>query len=176
MAGAAAALRAAIGAEEASPFRVYVERRLERAWRASGEQVGAKAFEEGQALTPEEALSQARRALEHAAEEAPARGTAGGGLSAREVEVLRLISPRTVGVHLRSTYRKLAVPSRAAAVKEAVERGVIQILSTIFILCSLAPLRNLTYWYVLVRLPKITQGSRFAKPLPGLGYVVGRKE
>jgi DNA-binding CsgD family transcriptional regulator len=140
MAGAAAALRAAIGAEEASPFRVYVERRLERAWRASGEQVGAKAFEEGQALTPEEALSQARRALEHAAEEAPARGTAGGGLSAREVEVLRLvaegltdgqvaeklyISPRTVGVHLRSTYRKLAVPSRAAAVKEAVERGVI---------------------------------------------------
>jgi len=140
MAGAAATLRAAIGAEEASPFRVYVERRIERAWRALGEQVGAKAFEEGQALTPEEALSQARRALEHTAEEAPARGTAGGRLSAREVEVLRLvaegltdgqvaeklyISPRTVGVHLRLTYRKLAVPSRAAAVKEAVERGVI---------------------------------------------------
>ncbi len=35
------------------------------------------------------------------------------------------ISPRTVGVHLRSIYRKLAVPSQAAAVKVAVEHGVI---------------------------------------------------
>jgi DNA-binding CsgD family transcriptional regulator len=64
----------------------------------------------------------------------------GGPLSAREAEALRLvaegltdgqvaeklyISPRTVGVHLRSIYRKLAVPSQAAAVKVAVEHGVI---------------------------------------------------
>ncbi len=130
LAGAAAALRAAIDTGEAPPFRAYVERRLERAWRALGEKAGAKAFEEGRALTPEEALSEARQAV----------GTIGGLLSAREVEVLRLvaegltdgqvaeklyISPRTVGVHLRSIYRKLAVPSRAAAVKVAVERGVI---------------------------------------------------
>jgi predicted ATPase/DNA-binding CsgD family transcriptional regulator len=140
LAGAAAALRAAIGAGEAPPFRTYVEQRLKRAWRALGEKSGAKAFEEGRALTPEEALSEARQALGHAAEETPARGAGGGLLSAREVEVLRLvaegltdrqvaqklyISPRTVGVHLRSIYRKLSVPSRAAAVKEAVERGVI---------------------------------------------------
>jgi len=130
MAGAAATLRAAIGAGEAPPFRAYVERRLERARRALGEKAGAKAFEEGRALTPEEALSEARQAV----------GTIGGLLSVREVEVLQLvaesltdgqvteklyISPRTVGVHLGSIYRKLVVPSRAAAVKEAVERGVI---------------------------------------------------
>jgi len=61
-------------------------------------------------------------------------------LSAREIEVLRLVadgltdpqvaqrlylSPRTVGHHLTSIYRKLGVPSRAAASREAVERGLI---------------------------------------------------
>jgi DNA-binding CsgD family transcriptional regulator len=58
------------------------------------------------------------------------------GLSAREVEVLRLVaegltdgqvadelflSPRTVGRHLTSIYRKLGVASRAAATRFAVE-------------------------------------------------------
>ncbi len=61
-------------------------------------------------------------------------------LSAREVEVLQLVaegltdaqvaerlslSPRTVGHHLRSIYRKLRVPSRAAAAKSALELGLI---------------------------------------------------
>jgi predicted ATPase/DNA-binding CsgD family transcriptional regulator len=141
VAGAAAALRAAIGAEEeAPPFRAYVERRLERAWQALGEKAGAKAFEEGRALTPEAALSEARQALGHPEEETPARGTAGGLLSAREVEVLRLVaegltdgqvaerlylSPRTVGQHLRSVYRKLGVSSRTAAARAAAGRGLI---------------------------------------------------
>jgi non-specific serine/threonine protein kinase len=140
LAGAAAALRVAIGVGEVLSFRTYLEWHLEPARRALGEKAGAKAFEEGRALTPEEALSEARQALEHVAEETPTRNAAGSLLSAREVEVLQLvaegltdgqvaeklyISPRTVGVHLRSIYRKLAVPSRAAAVKVAVERGVI---------------------------------------------------
>jgi LuxR family transcriptional regulator, maltose regulon positive regulatory protein len=58
------------------------------------------------------------------------------GLTAREVEVLRLlaagltdaqiagqlvISPRTVNVHLTSIYRKIAVSSRAAATRYAIE-------------------------------------------------------
>jgi predicted ATPase/DNA-binding CsgD family transcriptional regulator len=140
LAGAATALREAIGVGEVLSFRAYVERSLEPARRALGEKAGAKAFEEGRALTPEEALSEARQALGHSAEESPVRGTVRELLSTREVEVLRLvaegltdgqvaeklyISPRTVGVHLRSIYRKLAVPSRAAAVKVAVERGLI---------------------------------------------------
>ena len=63
-----------------------------------------------------------------------------GGLSERELEVLRLVaegltnpqvaerlyvSPRTIGFHLRSVYRKLGVPSRTAAAKAAVEQGLI---------------------------------------------------
>ncbi len=61
-------------------------------------------------------------------------------LSAREREVLRLvadgltdgqvaqrlyISPRTVSNHLHSIYKKLGVPSRAAAARKAVEQGLL---------------------------------------------------
>ena len=64
----------------------------------------------------------------------------GSPLSARETEILTLVaegltnpqvaqrlylSPRTVGQHLRSIYRKLGVPSRAAAAREAVDRKLI---------------------------------------------------
>jgi DNA-binding CsgD family transcriptional regulator/tetratricopeptide (TPR) repeat protein len=140
LAGAAAALRADIGAGEAPPFRAYLERRLERARRALREIAGAKAFEEGRALTPEEALSEAGQVLGHVAEETPTHRTDEGILSAREVEVLRLVaegmtdvqvaerlylSPRTVGQHLRSVYRKLGVSSRMAAAREATGRGLI---------------------------------------------------
>jgi DNA-binding CsgD family transcriptional regulator len=69
----------------------------------------------------------------------PAAPTWPAGLSAREVEVLRLVaqgltdaevaerlflSPRTVGQHLRSIYNKLGVSSRAAATRYAVEHGL----------------------------------------------------
>jgi DNA-binding CsgD family transcriptional regulator len=62
-----------------------------------------------------------------------------GGLSAREVEVLRLVvegltsaqvakelflSPRTVDTHLTSIYHKLGVNSRAAATRFALEHGL----------------------------------------------------
>jgi DNA-binding CsgD family transcriptional regulator len=62
------------------------------------------------------------------------------GLSAREVEVLRLVaeglsspqigerlflSPRTVEQHLRSIFNKTGVPSRAAAARWAAEQGLV---------------------------------------------------
>ena len=62
------------------------------------------------------------------------------GLSAREVEVLRLlthglsdaeiaehlvVSPRTVNTHLTSIYRKLQVTSRSAATRYAIEHQLI---------------------------------------------------
>lgn len=64
----------------------------------------------------------------------------GQTLTSREIEVLRFmaegltdaqvagrlyISPRTVGQHLRSIYRKLGVPSRTAAARRADELGLI---------------------------------------------------
>ena len=66
--------------------------------------------------------------------------TAPMGLTAREVEVLRLvargmtdagvadelsISPRTVGQHLRSVYNKLDVSSRTAAARIAIDEGIV---------------------------------------------------
>jgi DNA-binding CsgD family transcriptional regulator len=62
------------------------------------------------------------------------------GLTAREIEVLRLvtqelttthiaeqlmISPRTADAHVRSIYRKLEVTSRAAATRAAIEHQLI---------------------------------------------------
>jgi DNA-binding CsgD family transcriptional regulator len=78
-------------------------------------------------------------AVAFAAHAAPAPSTVPGGLSPREVEVLRLVaqglsdaqvadrlflSPYTVKAHLRSIYNKLGVPSRAAATRFAVEQGM----------------------------------------------------
>jgi DNA-binding NarL/FixJ family response regulator len=69
----------------------------------------------------------------------PSPSSAAGGLSPRELEVLKLVaggltnaqvaerlflSPRTVNAHLNSTYHKLGVSSRSAATRFAVEHGL----------------------------------------------------
>ena len=59
-----------------------MKQRLERARRALGEKAGANAFEEGRALTPEEALWEAGQAVEYAEKETPARGRKIGKLTA----------------------------------------------------------------------------------------------
>jgi DNA-binding CsgD family transcriptional regulator len=46
------------------------------------------------------------------------------GLTDAQVARRLYLSPRTVGQHLRSIYRKLGVPSRAAAAREALQRGL----------------------------------------------------
>jgi len=102
-----------------------------------GEDAFARAWARGRALTLEEAIVSASRDVPDPLE---IPTSLVHELSAREIEVLRLVaegltdaqvaerlflSPRTVGHHLRSIYRKLHVPSRAAAAKAALERGLI---------------------------------------------------
>jgi len=73
-------------------------------------------------------------------QEAPASRGNPFGLTAREIEVLRLvtlgltttqiadslvISPRTADAHLRSIYSKLEVTSRSAATRSAIEHKLV---------------------------------------------------
>ncbi len=111
-----------------------------------GEQIFAGLWAEGRAMSPEEALS-ANAALPPKQSSQPAQPVTvekapafPAGLSAREVEVLRLlaqglsdaeiadqliISPRTVNTHLTSIYRKIQVTSRSAATRYASEHQLI---------------------------------------------------
>lgn len=99
-----------------------------------GRQAFDKSWQEGRTMTT-------ARAIEHALQwpEEPVGSAA--GLTGREVEVLRLVaegltdaqvakrlhlSPRTVGNHLRSVYHKLGVPTRTAAVRQAIEQGLLK--------------------------------------------------
>jgi predicted ATPase/DNA-binding CsgD family transcriptional regulator len=98
----------------------------------------AEAWAEGRTMSPEQALEYA---LERPATPEPAAPEPyPAGLSAREVEVLRLvaqgmtsalvadklfISHNTVNRHLNSIYGKLGVNSRAAATRFAVEHGLV---------------------------------------------------
>ncbi len=98
-------------------------------------------------MTPEQALAAQGKAMEPTAmparlESAPPMKspTSPAGLTAREVEVLRLlaqgltdahiaeqlvISPRTVNNHLTSIYSKIQVSSRAAATRYAMEHQLV---------------------------------------------------
>jgi DNA-binding CsgD family transcriptional regulator/tetratricopeptide (TPR) repeat protein len=110
-------------------------------------QLGEKAFAalwaEGQQLTPFEALTaEARAPITTSGPKAVSTSTlppladSPGGLTAREVEVLRLVamglskkqmaeqlvlSPNTVNVHIQSIYGKLGINSRSAATRYAIE-------------------------------------------------------
>ena len=92
----------------------------------------------GRAMTPEEAVEYALGTEVVAT--TSSEDDSAPLLSEREAEILVLVaegltnpqvgerlylSPRTVGQHLRSIYRKLGVSSRAAAAREALERGLI---------------------------------------------------
>jgi predicted ATPase/DNA-binding CsgD family transcriptional regulator len=116
----------------------------DRSMASAQEQLGAVTFDqawrEGQALPLEQAgveavaLATKAESMISNAQPYPA------GLTAREVEVLRLvaqglsnfkvaaelvISPRTVNTHLGSIYRKLDTSSRAVATRFALEHGLV---------------------------------------------------
>jgi DNA-binding NarL/FixJ family response regulator len=113
-----------------------------------GEEVFTAVLAEGRTMTPEQALAAqgpvtipatapaGPPSVPHAAK-AP---TYPAGLTAREVEVLRLvtqgltdaqvaeqlvISPRTVNFHLTSIHSKIGISSRAAATRYAIEQHLV---------------------------------------------------
>jgi DNA-binding CsgD family transcriptional regulator len=112
------------------------EGRLATARSQLDEAAWTAAWAEGRAMGPE-------RVLEYALEQAtapPEPETYPAGLSAREVEVLRLVaqgmtnaevarklflSSRTVNWHLTSVYRKLGSHSRTEAARFAAEHGLL---------------------------------------------------
>jgi len=140
--GAAAALREAAGSPPEPMERGNYERGIAYARSQLGEQVFAAAWAEGRTMSPEQALAaQVQVTLPTPGEPSSFPTTAlpptyPNGLTAREVEVLRLvaqgltnehvaerlvISPRTVDTHLTSIYSKIGVSSRSAATRYAME-------------------------------------------------------
>lgn len=91
-------------------------------------------------MTPEQALAtQGRKPISFPAPTVTPSLTYPAGLTAREVEVLRLVaggltdiqvaeklvlSPRTVHAHISSIYNKLNITSRSAATRYAIEHGL----------------------------------------------------
>jgi DNA-binding CsgD family transcriptional regulator len=143
--GAAESLREAIGA----PNPLVDHARMVAAARTQlGEKIFAAMWAEGRMMTPEQALiAQGRETIPEAdlagqpsappARQAP---TYLDGLTAREVEVLRLVaqgltneqvaerlvvSPRTVSTHLTSIFGKIGVSSRSAATRYAIEHHLV---------------------------------------------------
>ena len=113
-----------------------------------GEKAFAEAWARGRTLTPEQALAangQGTIPAPTPTEPSSASPTTSpvsypAGLTAREVEVLRLvaqgmtneqvaeqlvISPRTVNTHLTSIYGKIGVTTRSAATRYAVEHHLV---------------------------------------------------
>jgi predicted ATPase/class 3 adenylate cyclase/DNA-binding CsgD family transcriptional regulator/Tfp pilus assembly protein PilF len=140
----AQALRKAIGAPLPPLFQGLHESALASVRMQLEERVFDAAWEEGRTMTPEHALSaQEAVTMPATASGVPSKAPQGStppaspdGLTAREVEVLRLvaqgltneqvaaqlvISPRTVNTHLTSIFSKVGVSTRAAATRYAIE-------------------------------------------------------
>jgi non-specific serine/threonine protein kinase len=139
---AAEAICERLGARISEPERPNRERAIAAARAALGRDAFAAAWEIGERLSLDEVLAQldlvgVAALLEEAA---PAPRELPGGLSARELDVLRLvvdgltdaeigarlyISPRTVARHLYTIYQKLGVNSRTAATAFAFKHGIV---------------------------------------------------
>jgi predicted ATPase/DNA-binding CsgD family transcriptional regulator len=135
--GAADALRDALGVP-IPPFELAdYERSLSAVRVHLGERAFAAAWSQGRSMTPEQALAAKgeKPASPPSTTVAPPQ-TYPAGLTAREVEVLRLLaggltdaqiaeklvlSPRTIHAHISSIYSKLGVTSRSAATRYAIE-------------------------------------------------------
>jgi predicted ATPase/class 3 adenylate cyclase/DNA-binding CsgD family transcriptional regulator len=144
--GAAEGLREAIGAPVPPDERADYEKTVAATRTRLGEKAFATAWAEGRTMTVEQALAlpgtvAVPEEITGAAQPTPAKRLPAypAGLTAREVEVLRLVAqgltdaqvaaqlvvtPRTVNFHLTSIYSKIGVSSRAAATRYAIEHGL----------------------------------------------------
>ena len=146
--GASESLREAINVPLAPVSRADYEREVASARLQLGERAFVAAWALGRTMTPEQALAARERTQTPSSipggPPTPLRAQTAasypGGLTAREVEVLRLvaqglsdaqvaeqlvISRRTVNWHLSSIYSKLQVSSRSAATRFAVEHRLV---------------------------------------------------
>lgn len=130
--GAAEALRESIHAPLPPPLRIFYDKNLKLARQQINESEFTKAWLDGKKMTPEVAIASFAQAR-------PTSASLPAGLTAREVEVLRLLSsgltnaqiashlvlsPTTVNAHLRNIYNKLDVTSRSSATRFAIEHGL----------------------------------------------------
>jgi len=146
--GAAEALRGTMGTPIAPVYRAGYERSVAAARDQLGMQVFTTAWVEGRNITPEQALAaqgpvtlpQPSPAAPSSTPQAKSSTTSPGGLSVRELEVLRLLatgltdaqiaeqlvlSLHTIHAHLRTIYSKLGVTSRSAATRYAFEHQLV---------------------------------------------------
>jgi len=145
--GAAEAQREAIGAPMPPVEGPAYESNVAEARSKLGDKTFTAAWAEGRVMTPQQALDAQSSEVTSLSPSAmpssasPSKPTASypDGLTAREVEVLRLlaqgmtdaqiaeelvISPRTVNNHLTSIYQKIQVSSRSAATRYAIDHGL----------------------------------------------------
>jgi predicted ATPase/class 3 adenylate cyclase/DNA-binding CsgD family transcriptional regulator len=134
-------LREAIGTPMSPIERAVQEHSIAAARIHLGEEMFEATWAEGRTMTLEQALTAQGQATIPIAQSStpPAKSPATfhGGLTIREIEVLRLvaqgltneqvaqqlvISPRTVNTHLTSIYGKIGVNSRSAATRYAIEQ------------------------------------------------------
>ena len=137
------ALRNPIGREQPSYKRALAAARSQL-----GEESFAALWAEGQEMTPQEALAAEGHGPSSEQEYSdatvlllttPSLSPSVDGLTAREIEVLRLlaagltnsqiaarltISPKTVNIHTSSIYKKLEITSRTAATRYAIEHAL----------------------------------------------------
>ena len=146
--GAAEALRETLGTPLPPVYRADYECFVATARTQLGEQAFAAAWAEGRTMTPEQAfaaqgpvtISTPVPTTQPSTPPATSPVTYPEGLTAREVDVLRLvaqgltdaqiaeqliISPRTVNTHLTSIYGKIQVSSRSGATRYAIEHRLV---------------------------------------------------
>ncbi|HKV01580.1 MAG TPA: LuxR C-terminal-related transcriptional regulator, partial [Ktedonobacteraceae bacterium] len=138
--GASEALRDASGTPIPLSQLADYERSVSAARVHLGERAFAAAWAQGRSMTPLQALAaQGQKPTPTPATRVTPPSTYPDGLTAREVEVLRLVargltdaqvaeelvlSPRTVHAHLSSIYNKLDITSRSAATRYAIEHNL----------------------------------------------------